>query len=165
MAPASELPFLDALASPSAAPGAGAASARVGALAAALIEMGCGRAGPGSRAHALRESASELRAEFARLGNEDIAVLREYFAHKNQQSRAATCEIPLQIAELASRLPRLAREVQLVGNPKAAADLRTAVRFAESARAAAADLVRANLPELHDSGQRAGFLGRLAALD
>jgi formiminotetrahydrofolate cyclodeaminase len=143
MAPASELPFLDALASPSAAPGAGAAAARVGALAAALIEMGCGRAGPGSRAHALRE----------------------YFARKSQESRAATCEIPLQIAELASRLPRLAREVQLVGNPKAAADLRTAVRFAESARAAAADLVRANLPELRETGQRAGFLERLAALD
>lgn len=165
MAPASELPFLDALASPAASPGAGAASARVGALAAALIEMGCGRAGPGSRAHALRLRAGEMRAEFERLGAEDAAVLREYLAHKGPETRAATCEAPLRIAELAARLPRLIREVQLVGNPKAMADLGAALRFAGAAREAAADLVRANLRDLHDSGPATGFLERLDALD
>jgi formiminotetrahydrofolate cyclodeaminase len=164
MAPASELPFLDALASPAASPGAGAAAARVGALAAALIEMGCGRAGPGSRAHELRKIAGEARTELERLGAEDAAILREHLARKDRESRVETCEVPLQIAELAARLPRLIREVQLVGNPKAMPDLGAALRIAEAAREAAAGLVRANLRDLDDSGLRAGFLRRLDAL-
>ena len=157
------LPFLQALASPSAAPGAGSAAARVGALAAALVEMGCGRAGPGSRAHALREQAQEFRTEFLRLGEEDAVALRNYLARKDPETRAETCEVPLRIAELAARMPKLAREVQLVGNPKAAADLRVAVRLAEATREASADLVRANLPDLADSGLASSFLARLDA--
>ena len=165
MASKGELPFLDALASPAASPGAGAACARVGALAAALVEMGCGRAGPGSRAHALRERAGELRGEFECLGEKDAAAVREFLARRDPEARAAICEVPLRIAELAARLPQLAREVQLVGNPKAAEDLGAAVRFAGAARDAAAGLVRANLPDLDDSGLRAGILARLEALD
>jgi formiminotetrahydrofolate cyclodeaminase len=159
------------LASRAPVPGGGSASALVGALGAALVEMVCeltvGRpeyqeVDPVARQ--VGTAAGELRAALLQAAEDDAVAYQavadarrlprdtddERAARKAAVSKAtvAATEVPLRIVRLASEVCDLAATMALIGNRNAVSDAGVAALLGASAARGAALNVRINLPGL-----------------
>jgi formiminotetrahydrofolate cyclodeaminase len=122
--------FLAALGEKTPAPASGAATAVVGAMAAALAELAARFAGD-------EESfvrAKSLAGRLAALADEDAAAYSAFMADRTDENRRRTIAVPQELAAVADEVAELADRV--------AAQLKSAVRgdaeaAAELARAAA----------------------------
>ena len=153
--PGSPLPsLLDGLASVAPTPGAGAAAAWTGAIAAALVEMvsaiECRRDDPSPQAAARRDRAGELRALVLALADEDVAAYGAVLAARGDQARfrealAAAADPPLRIARYCAELWELAVAAAANARGGVRGEALAAVAFSGAAVAAAVPLVELNL--------------------
>jgi glutamate formiminotransferase/formiminotetrahydrofolate cyclodeaminase len=166
--------FVDALAADTPTPGGGSASALAGAMAAALAEMVCGITMKKKSLAAIypavqdaRDKLAELRARLMKAADRDSASYESVMAafklpkstEAEQTSRRAAiesaskkaAEVPLETAQLAVEVSRLAESIQPITAPQAASDLIVAHHLASTAIDGALANVRANLPSIHDS--------------
>lgn len=154
--------LLDAVAARTTAPGGGAVTGVVAALAGALVEM-CARFTGTDLAQGtdltqrnnvtdLAGRADELRARAVSLAQSDLAVYAEYMearrAGGDGDVAAALDEairIPLEMAEVAAELAEIALGLARSGNPNLRGDATTAVLMGVGAAKAGAVLVAENL--------------------
>lgn len=147
--------FLDAVASRSAAPSAGAVVALTVAAAAGLAGMAARFAGPESAE--LANAADLLRHRLTELADADVAAYTQVLRASRLPSsdptrrerlgralRAAT-EVPGEMARAGVDVARLAGQLTGAGNPNLFGDARAAVWLAEAGVRAAAELVRINV--------------------
>ena len=151
--------LLDAVAARTPAPGSGAVSALVVALAAGLTEMAA-RFAPGEEAAAAR--AAELRAEATPLADEDATAYERYLRERELDP---IVEVPLRVAELAAETAELAARLAAGGNPNLRGDAATGAALAAAAAASCALLVGINLEGSPDDERvaRAAALAEAAA--
>ena len=155
--------FADALASDSATPGGGSASALAGALAASLVVMVArmtdGREAVAAEADAIREELLALVDEDARAFDRVMAAFRlpkETDEDKAARSEAiqrgyqAATEPPARLCARALRVLELAVEVAERGNPNAVSDAGVAALLAGSALEGAALNVLINVGSIRD---------------
>jgi len=180
--------FLKALGSSAPTPGGGAASALVGALAAALAEMVArltvGRpkyAAVDERAQAVLRETQRLRGELLALVDDDAraygGVAAAYALPKGtdderrvrdeaiQSALVAAMPPPLQIMERGGDVLRLADEIAEIGNPSVASDAGCAALLGEAAVRAAGLNVMANVVLLRDELIAGDARKRVAALE
>jgi formiminotetrahydrofolate cyclodeaminase len=180
--------FLDALGSSAPTPGGGAASALVGALAAALAEMVAQLTVGRSRYAAVEERAQTVLRETQRLRNELLTLVDEdaqaysgvaaaYALPKEtdderrardeaiQVSLVAAMQPPLQIMERGCDVLRLADEIAEIGNSTVASDAGCAALLGEAATRAAGLNVMANVVLLRDERIAGEARKRMATLD
>jgi glutamate formiminotransferase/formiminotetrahydrofolate cyclodeaminase len=166
-------PFLEAVASGSAAPGGGSVSALAGALAVALAAMvarltiGKKRFAPvEAEMRELVRRADALRAELAGLIEDDEAAFAQVMAAyglpkvtdaevtaRREAIQAAlhhASQVPLQVADRVLAVLELVQVVAERGNPNAASDAGVAAHMARAAVHGAALNVRTNLNYLED---------------
>lgn len=185
--------LLDAVAARTTAPGGGAVTGVVTALAGALVAM-CARfsgsdptQGTDLTQHTdltqrtnvtnLAGRADELRARAVSLAQSDLAVYAEYLkarrAGSDSDVAAALDEairIPLEMAEVAAELAEIALGLARTGNPNLRGDATTAVLIGVAAAKAGAVLVAENLsgtdsvPRLTDPRLVDPRLARAAAI-
>jgi formiminotetrahydrofolate cyclodeaminase len=165
--------YLDQVAAPTPAPGAGAVAATVVALAAGLAAMAAGlstrQLADGDR---LAARMRRLQGQVAPLAERDAGVYGEVLAAQRRPSddpgrRAAVLEalsraadVPLEIATTGVAVLDVAAEVARHGNPNLRGDALTACLLAQAAVQAAATLVELNLPD--DTDPRRGRANDLA---
>jgi formiminotetrahydrofolate cyclodeaminase len=180
--------FLDALGSSAPTPGGGAASALVGALAAALAEMVAqltvGRpkyAAVEKRAQEVLQETQHLRSQLLALVDKDAqaygGVAAAYALPRGtdderrmrdeviQAALVAAMQPPLQIMECGSDVVRLAGEIAEIGNPTVASDAGCAALLGEAATRAAGLNVMANIVLLRDELIAGEARKRVAALE
>ena len=135
------------------APGGGAVTGIVAALAGALATM-CGRfsdrqsVSPGER-------AEDLQTKAASLAEADPIVYAAYVRARQEQLDAAAVSaaldeavrVPLEIAEVAAELVQIAGDLARSGNPRLRGDAMTALFLAAASTRSAAALVCENLPD------------------
>jgi len=163
--------WIDELASASPVPGGGSASALVGALAAALVEMVC-RLTIGRKAYAAVEGraaeilaeAGKLRGELRRLVDEDAAAYRKVTeayklpqddperVHKIDAALLGAARAPLEGARRAARVTLLAQELNEIGNKNARSDAAVAGSLAQAAVIGMVENVRINIGSLSERG-------------
>ena len=178
---ADDSPFLDALASAEPTPGGGSAAAYAGGMGAALVEM-VARLTVGKKKYvvvedrmlAIAEEAADLRRSLSNAVDEDSAafdaVIQAYRmpkeAKENVRARedaieAATLhasEIPLRVAQMASKVLYLAAEVAETGNLNAASDAGAGGALAAASLHAAAMNVEINTNSLEDEKKSGSLL-------
>ncbi len=178
---ADDSPFLDALASAEPTPGGGSAAAYAGGMGAALVEM-VARLTVGKKKYvvvedrmlAIAEEAADLRRSLSNAVDEDSAafdaVIQAYRMPKegkeNVRARedaieAATLhasEIPLRVAQEASKVLYLAAEVAETGNLNAASDAGAGGALAAASLHAAAMNVEINANSLEDEKKSGSLL-------
>ena len=146
--------LLDGLASVAPAPGAGAAAAWTGAIAAALVEMVSAiewrREDASPRAAARRDRAAQLRPLALALADEDVAAYGAVIAARGDQARfrealAAAADPPLRIARYSAELWELAVAAAANARGGVRGEALAAVALAGAAVAAAVGLVELNL--------------------
>ena len=146
--------LLDGLASVAPAPGAGAAAAWTGAMAAALVEMvsaiECRRDYPSPQAAARRDRSGELRPLLLALADEDVAAYGAVLAARGDQARfrealAAAADPPLSIARYGAEVWELAVAAAANARGGVRGEAVAAVALAGAAVAAAVPLVELNL--------------------
>jgi formiminotetrahydrofolate cyclodeaminase len=149
--------LLDEIAGPSPAPGAGAVSALVTAMAAGLIASASRRSPNWPEGRGVAAQAQALRARVERLAeaNEEAYLqalaLIEGAAESGSRDVAigkaldAAAELPLAIAECAYDVSLLGVEAATNAAPGGAEDASAAAMLAEAAARAAASLIAANL--------------------
>ncbi|MGH3475081.1 MAG: cyclodeaminase/cyclohydrolase family protein [Aeromicrobium sp.] len=145
--------LLDDVGARTTAPGGGAVTGIVAALAGALATM-CGRFADGESISAGRR-AEELQAKAASLAEADPIVYEAYVRARREQLDAATVtaaldeaiRVPLEMAEVAAELVQIASELARSGNPRLRGDALTAMFLAAAATRSAAALVGENLPD------------------
>jgi formiminotetrahydrofolate cyclodeaminase len=180
--------FLDALGSSAPAPGGGAASALVGAVATALAEMVAqltvGRPKyvvVEERAQAVLRQTQRLRGELLALMDEDAraygGVAAAYALPKGtdderrardeaiQAALGAAMQPPLRVMAAGSEALRLAEEIAEIGNPSVASDAGCAALLGEAAVRAAGLNVLANVVLLRDDRVAGEARERVAALE
>jgi formiminotetrahydrofolate cyclodeaminase len=180
--------FLDALGSSAPTPGGGAASAIVGALAAALAEMVAQLTVGRPKYAAVEEGAQTVLKETQRLRSELLALVDEdtqaydgvataYALPKGtdderrtrdeaiQVALVAAMQPPLQIMERGCDVLRLASEIAEIGNPTVASDAGCAALLGEAATRAAGLNVMANVVLLRDEQIAGEAHERVAALE
>jgi formiminotetrahydrofolate cyclodeaminase len=179
--------LLDAVATRTTAPGGGAVTGVVTALAGALVAM-CARFSGTDPTQGtdltqrtnvtnLAGRADELRARAVSLAQSDLAVYAEYLkarrAGSDSDVAAALDEairIPLEMAEVAAELAEIALGLARTGNPNLRGDATTAVLIGVAAAKAGAVLVAENLsgtdsvPRLTDPRLVDPRLARAAAI-
>lgn len=162
--------FLSDLASKSPTPGGGSAAALVGAIAASLVEMVAnltiGKKGAENQEEemlSLKEEASLLRKELARLADEDTrafnAVMEAYRLPLKERKRPAFIQkalreatsVPLETARASLAIGELAKKAEEKGNKNASSDARTAGHLARAATASALENVKINLSSIEDA--------------
>ena len=168
--------LLDGLASDSPVPASGSAAAAVIAMAAALLEkvarlsMSNWASADAAleEAHGLRLRAEELVEADANSYMSYVEAVRaaKSIHGKTREraiapARAATIDVPLAIARLASETVDLAEALAENGNPNLRADAMVAATLAAAAATAAARLVVVNLSGARDS--RLTEAGRIAS--
>jgi len=165
--------FVDRLASADPTPGGGSASATVGSIAAALVQM-VARLTSGSpkfsavaeRADGIGAAAQRLRAAFLQCIDDDAAAFdRVGAAYKMaktsdaekvmrtaaiQDALLAAAGPPLRAIELAHETALLAAALVDIGNPNVASDIGCAALCAQAAAQGAAFNVRINIKGLKD---------------
>lgn len=169
--------WLDALASASFPPGAGAAAAMNTAVGAALISMVCnlsiGRPTCAARTSdlvAARAAAEDLRSTALGLAAEDAAAFGAVLAAHRlprttapgtraraaavQSALTAATEVPLRTARTAADVIHLARGLVAVARADAVPDLAVAASCARAALDTAAVIAEANLSGIADTGHR-----------
>jgi formiminotetrahydrofolate cyclodeaminase len=155
--------FLVRVADATAAPGAGAVSATVVALAAGLTSMAAAlskRRLP--EADQLATRAIELQERVKPLAQRDAEAYAEVLAAQarpaGDPSRAdavraalsAAADVPLEIAEIGIGVLELASQLVAGGNPNLKGDALTACLMAQAGVRASVRLVELNLPDPHD---------------
>jgi formiminotetrahydrofolate cyclodeaminase len=166
--------FAEALGSSAPTPGGGAASALVGALAAALAEMVArftvGRAryrDVETQASEIIQQAEQARVEFVSLVQADekafgvVSSAYQLPKSSDEERRARDAEIqaalrtamqpPLQAMRASLRVVTLARDIAQIGNTTVLSDAACAATIGEAAARAAALNVLANVALLHDT--------------
>lgn len=180
--------FLDALGSSAPTPGGGAASALVGAVAAALAEMMAQLTVGKPKFRAVEEEtrdviarARALRLELHALMDQDArayaAVAEAYRLPRAseaeraerttriQQALAAAACPPLQVMERTCEALELAAEIASIGNPTVASDAGCAAILGEAAVRAAGLNVLANAVLLEDAAEAARTKARVVELE
>ena len=155
--------FLGQVAAATAAPGAGAVSATVVALAAGLTAMAAGLSKPQlPDADERAARAMRLQARVKPLAQRDAAVYGEVLAAQARSAddpgraealRSAlsdAADVPLEIAEIALEVLEAASELVARGNPNLAGDAGTAGLLAQAAVRSSTALVALNLPDADD---------------
>jgi formiminotetrahydrofolate cyclodeaminase len=156
--------LLDSVAAQRPAPGGGCSAAWAGAFGASLVEMAASftltrprYAGVHHRMADVRREAKILRRRLLELGEADaeayepvIAAMRMPERHPQRESKleraqSNAAEVPLEVAEAASRVAELATEAARTGNVHLVGDAVTAALLAEAASRAAGRLVELNL--------------------
>lgn len=143
--------LLDDVGARTTAPGGGAVTGIVAALAGALATM-CGRFADGESVSAGRR-AEELQTKAASLAEDDPVVYEAYVRARREQRdpdavSAALDEatrVPLEMAEVSAELVQIAGELARSGNPRLRGDALTALFLAAAATRSATALVRENL--------------------
>lgn len=157
-------PFIEQLAAPTATPGGGSAAAAAGAMAAGLASM-VATMSRGKKAYLQYEA--ELSAAIARLATlrEELKTAIDADAESYnvvmkayKQAREATdgdrlinaalqqaTSVPLQVAEHAVEVGRIAESLRSITNPNMASDLTTAIALAKAAFEGASANVEINL--------------------
>jgi len=166
--------FVEAVAADTPTPGGGSVSALAGALAAALGEMVCGITLKKKSMVAHHPMVQEARDRLAGLRQRlmeavdcDAAsyesVLAAFKLPKSTEAEQAArreaiesaskkaAEVPLETAQLAVEVARLADSLRPITAPQAASDLSVAHHLAGTALQGALTNVRANLPSIHDT--------------
>ena len=168
--------LLDEIAGPAAAPGAGAVSGIVTAMAAGLIASAARRSPEWVAGRGVVAQAESLRARVERLAEENEAA---YLAARALIDQAAAgdatssdeemgkaldtaAELPLAIAEVAYDVVLLGAETADRAAPGGAEDAAAAAVLAEAAAHAAAGLIAANLASISGDA-RVAHAHRLAA--
>ncbi len=154
--------LLDAVAARTTAPGGGAVTGVVAALAGALVEMCARFSGTdltegtdlAQRTNATDRAgrADELRARAVSLAQSDCAVYAEYMEARRAGGDGGVAaaldeaiRIPLEMAEVAAELAEIALGLARSGNPNLRGDATTAVLMGVAAARAGAVLVVENL--------------------
>jgi methenyltetrahydrofolate cyclohydrolase len=164
-------------------PGGGTVAACTAALACALAGMAArysirGSAGPGPFA-ALADRAAALRASCLRLADDDAAAYGSYAAalrmpkepdpRKRHQAlrsaRDAAAAVPLELAETAAELTRLAEQLARDGNRHLRSDAATAALLAAAVASSAAIFVADNLGGSRDDPRITRARGAAAEAD
>jgi methenyltetrahydrofolate cyclohydrolase len=168
--------LLDEIAGPSSAPGAGAVSGIVIAMAAGLIASAARRSPDWTAGRGVVAQAEALRARVMRLAEEnEVAYLsaRELIEGAEAGGGSTTdveigkaldaaAELPLAIAEVAYDVVLLGAETAARAAPGGAEDAAAAAVLAEAAAHAAAGLIAANLASMPGDA-RVAHAHRLAA--
>lgn len=180
--------FLDDLAGSAPAPGGGAASALVGALAAALTSMVCnltvGRAkyaDADERLRAALDESERLRARLRGLMEADEAAYSDLMAQyklpkdmpEQQAARAGRIEaalqtaadVPLESAGACLEVLRLLGDIGSMGNRTVISDAGAAALMAEAAARASLLNVRVNAGLMKDEERAATYLERMEAAE
>jgi len=180
-------PFLDAVATPSATPGGGSASAFAGALAAALGQMVAGlsrkkksQAGFADQLSAaldeLRKISDELTGAIDRDAASYEAVMAAYKLPQGdaqetrrreeviQQASKGASEVPLQVAERAVVLFERLGQLEAIAAASMRSDLQVARLMAEAGARGALANVEINLDGLTDAGYVSSKRVTIAAL-
>jgi methenyltetrahydrofolate cyclohydrolase len=158
--------LLDDVAARTTAPGGGAVTGVVAALAGALVQMSV-RFSAGDVASVVAR-AEELRTRAVSLAQDDLAVYAAYVRARREgrgaDDMAAALDeatrVPLEMVEVAAELAQLASVLALTGNLHLRGDSTTAVLMGAAAARAGAVLVCENLADRSDDPR----LGRVAAL-
>lgn len=179
--------FVDGVASPSAAPGAGSVSAIVGSLSAALTTMVCGlTVNRKSYAHVseemrqVLEEAAELKDQLTALAEKDVEAydevsrayhLRNVCGITDEECQNAlnaallnASEIPLQIARAAKRILALALIAAEKGNINAVCDAGVAALLADTSLQASRLTVQLNLAPVPCSPRKDAMLVELKSI-
>jgi formiminotetrahydrofolate cyclodeaminase len=133
--------FAAALGERSPTPASGAATAVTAALAAALAELTARFSGDEPSA----DEAVRLRERLLALADEDAAAYAELMETRSDAARERTIDVPLDIAEHAADVVRLAERTRASARGSVAGDAEVAALIARAAVAAAARLVEMNL--------------------
>lgn len=179
--------WLDRLAAPGPAPGAGSAAAHTGAVAAAVVEMVAGatraRTQNGAVAEECRRMVSEangLRVELERLAGADAEAYRavltalrlpQHTAEERARRRrvldealAGAAEPPHRTAKAAARLTALAHRLTAIGIRSAVSDAVVAALLAHAVVKASALTVCANVGALSEPGAAAELTQEVEAV-
>jgi formiminotetrahydrofolate cyclodeaminase len=177
--------WLEAVASPTPAPGGGAAAALNAAVGAALIEMACnlttGRPRYAQQEAAMRAALAEattLRRRALHLAAADVEAFgavsaayelpketdeqRRTRAEQIQRALAGATEVPLQTAVLAGDVVRLARRILDGANVNVRADVAAAAIAGRAALEVALINAEANLAAIRDPARSKELTERLA---
>lgn len=138
------------------APASGSATAVAAALAAALVEL---TARFRDDQDVVAE-AERLRGRLLELADEDASAYAEYMRTRSDEARSRTVDVPLELAETAAAVHRLADELERTTTTALVGDAAAASVLARAAVVAAARLVALNLGGRHDP--RAGRASELA---
>ncbi len=184
---ADDSPFLDALASAEPTPGGGSAAAYAGGMGAALVEM-VARLSVGKKKYIevedrmleIAEESADLRRSLSNAVDEDSAafdaVINAYRMPKEDKDQvrarkdaieAATLhasEIPLRVAQMASKVLYLAAEVAKTGNLNAASDAGAAGALAAASLHAASMNVEINANSLDDEKKSTSLIKEIARI-
>jgi glutamate formiminotransferase / formiminotetrahydrofolate cyclodeaminase len=164
-------PFVEQLAAPTATPGGGSAAAASGAMAAGLAAMVASMS-RGKKAYLpyerelsaaigrLTELREELKAAIDADADSYNAVMKAYKQARDGTTVDGTVDtalrqatsVPLEVAERAHEVARLADELGPITNPNMKSDLTTAVALARAAIEGALANVEINLQSLKDAG-------------
>jgi glutamate formiminotransferase len=180
-------PFLDQLAAPTATPGGGSAAAAAAAMSAGLVSMVASMS-RGKKAYLQYQNELSdaivrlalLREELTEAINADAesynTVMKAYKAAKEAPSAAGqtinsalrqAANVPLEVAEKAVELMRMADQLKPKTNPNMSSDLTTAIALAKAALAGALANVGVNLdsikPESPDDEEFVSQLRQRAA--
>ena len=179
--------FVDGVASPSAAPGAGSVSALVASLSAALTTMVCGlTVNRKSYAHVSEEmrrvlnESAELKDQLANLAEKDVEAydevsrayhLRNVCGITDEECQDAlnaallnASEIPLQVARAAKRILALALIAAEKGNINAVCDAGVAALLADTAVQSARLTVQLNLAPVPPGPRKEAMLAELKSI-
>jgi glutamate formiminotransferase len=178
-------PFVEQLAAPTSTPGGGSASAAAAAMAAGLAAMVAGMS-RGKKAYLQHERAlSEALARLAQLREELKAaidadadayksVVAAYKQAKDKDAAAnngavrdalkTATSVPLEVAERAREVGRIAESLRSITNPNMASDLAVAAALARAAVEGALANVEINLTSLEDEAFAREVRGRAGAL-
>lgn len=179
--------FLDDLASRSATPGGGSATAIIGAMGAALVSMVCnltlGKAGYESAQSDMRDTLAEaesLRARLADMVRQDMAAFDRVMAcyampkltDEQKHARSAAIQdalklatdVPLACARLCAELIRLCRIAAQRGNRNVVSDAGVGVMAAYAAMKSAALNVYVNVGSIKDESFTAARVAEIERL-
>jgi formiminotetrahydrofolate cyclodeaminase len=149
--------FLSAIAGEAVAPAGGTAAAVVGAMGAALCEMGCTHSREwtgGSEAMGdIRDGLADRRTQLLALGTADAELVDDVFGSRDPGSDGdwkRAVGVPLATAESCRDVLELAVVVLKEADTSAVADVRTGVLLAHAALHASLFTVRSNLERVTD---------------
>jgi formiminotetrahydrofolate cyclodeaminase len=128
------------------APASGSATAVVGALAAALVEL----TARFSDEDEAVEEAVRLRGRLLELADEDAEAYAEFMRSRSDEARDRTIDVPLELAEAAFAVVPLAERLAREGNQTARGDAEAAADLARAAVRAATRLVEHNVDNPND---------------
>ena len=176
-------PFVEQLAAPTSTPGGGSASAAAAAMAAGLAAMVAGMSRGKKNYVQYERQLSEALARLAQLREElkaaidaDAEAYRSVVAAYRQAKEAAgsngavrdalktATSVPLQVAESAREVGRIAESLRPITNPNMASDLTVAAALARAAVDGALANVEINLTSLEDEAFAREVRGRAGAL-